>query len=109
MSNKKLQISDLHRYVFTRHKDGTDVDKFDILTCHNNTLQWVDYVSKRDDTLVCDFNGSLMAEYHVREITDEIVISRATGYLVSILEVPLDYESNVDAQARRIDLLPTRK
>lgn len=90
----EIKINDMSRYIFLRcKKEG----KPEVLAkvVGEPMLVWIDY--EECDECGIFITGRSMREHHAREMTDEIVISRANGYRVKIIEAPLDYETNPNA------------
>lgn len=90
-----MAVNDLCGYIHLRNKSG----KVEVLTTHGGSLVWIDYSTMSSNESIY-FKGKGMQDRHAREITDEIVISRANGYMVKVLEIPLDYETNLESKPK---------
>lgn len=106
MSNLNMEINDLCGYVFLRCKEEGETE---VLSApkDQSTLVWVNYDTSSGEKVY--FKGRSIQEYHAREFNEEIVISRANGYTVKVLEVPLDYENNPNAKPKEYVLLSLGK
>jgi hypothetical protein len=88
----KLVIDDNFGYIFLRKKDDKDVEILSVTPTDHAKFVWIDYATSSGAKVY--MLGRSMKEIHVRELTDEIVISRANGYTVTVIESPLDFETN---------------
>lgn len=95
-----IEINSKFGYVFLRIKEDTETEVLSIKD--SNTLSWIPY-SLCDSNKVY-FKGDGFTFAHAREITEEIVISRANNYKVKVIKAPSDIETNPDAKLFEYDL-----